>query len=75
MAVMIISERETFVFDSIRDFCKYSKEIVSKHGKIQKIITNYNPTSPAGSCPECGSSLAFEEGCKKCLSCGFSACG
>lgn len=27
-------------------------------------------------CPECGSShLAFEEGCMKCHSCGYSACG
>jgi ribonucleoside-diphosphate reductase alpha chain len=26
------------------------------------------------SCPECQSSLAFEEGCQKCYSCGFSKC-
>jgi uncharacterized CHY-type Zn-finger protein len=28
-------------------------------------------------CPECRSSLVFEEGCMKCsnLSCGWSACG
>ncbi|MFH2019249.1 MAG: adenosylcobalamin-dependent ribonucleoside-diphosphate reductase [bacterium] len=26
-------------------------------------------------CPECGSKLAIEEGCKKCYSCGYSVCG
>lgn len=29
----------------------------------------------AESCPECGSKLAIEEGCKKCYSCGYSVCG
>lgn len=26
------------------------------------------------SCPDCGSSLAYEEGCLKCYSCGYSKC-
>ena len=25
-------------------------------------------------CPECPSILAFEEGCQKCYSCGYSKC-
>jgi len=25
-------------------------------------------------CPECESNLAFEEGCQKCYSCGYSKC-
>jgi len=28
-----------------------------------------------GACSECGSSLAFEEGCAKCYACGYSECG
>lgn len=28
-----------------------------------------------GACPECGSSMDFEEGCSVCKSCGFSECG
>ncbi|MBW2367954.1 MAG: vitamin B12-dependent ribonucleotide reductase [Deltaproteobacteria bacterium] len=27
------------------------------------------------SCPECGRTISFEEGCKKCHSCGFTECG
>jgi len=28
-----------------------------------------------GVCSECGSSMAFEEGCAKCYACGYSECG
>jgi ribonucleoside-diphosphate reductase alpha chain len=28
-----------------------------------------------GTCPDCRSSLAFEEGCAKCHACGYSECG
>jgi len=75
MAVMILTEQEKFVFNSVKEFSKYSKEIVAKYGKIKQIITNYSPKTPHGSCPECGSPMAFEEGCRKCHSCGYSLCG
>lgn len=26
-------------------------------------------------CPACGNDLVFEEGCKRCLACGWGACG
>jgi hypothetical protein len=32
-------------------------------------------TGVQGACPDCGSQLAFEEGCVKCHSCGFTECG
>ncbi len=28
-----------------------------------------------GVCPDCGSSMAFEEGCAKCYACGYTECG
>ncbi len=28
-----------------------------------------------GTCPDCGSSLEFAEGCQKCRACGYSECG
>ncbi|MGH7701189.1 MAG: hypothetical protein ACREMJ_11820, partial [Gemmatimonadales bacterium] len=28
-----------------------------------------------GACPDCGSQLAFIEGCAKCHVCGYSECG
>jgi ribonucleoside-diphosphate reductase alpha chain len=28
-----------------------------------------------GACPDCGSQLAFVEGCAKCHVCGYSECG
>jgi ribonucleoside-diphosphate reductase alpha chain len=33
-----------------------------------------NPHPAAGSCPECGSGLAHEEGCLICHQCGYSKC-
>jgi len=29
----------------------------------------------AETCPECGQTVSFEEGCKKCHACGFTECG
>ena len=34
-----------------------------------------NSNDENGACPECGSKLAIEEGCKKCYSCGYAVCG
>ena len=31
--------------------------------------------APVGVCPECGSPLVYEEGCKVCKNCGYSTCG
>jgi ribonucleoside-diphosphate reductase alpha chain len=28
-----------------------------------------------GACPDCGTSLQFQEGCAKCVACGYSECG
>ena len=28
-----------------------------------------------GACPDCGTALQFQEGCAKCVACGYSECG
>jgi ribonucleoside-diphosphate reductase alpha chain len=32
-------------------------------------------TAKAEGCPDCGAPLRYEEGCKKCATCGYSKCG
>ena len=43
------------------------------NGKGNK-IKHTNNTLTSDNCPECGGSVAFEEGCMKCHSCGFTKC-
>ncbi len=45
----------------------------SENSEKQRIRKPENQSGE--SCPECGSKLALEEGCKKCYSCGYSVCG
>ena len=42
------------------------------------VISRYEETAARlfiGTCPDCRSSMAFEEGCAKCHACGYSECG
>jgi ribonucleoside-diphosphate reductase alpha chain len=53
-----------------------SDEIAEPVDKIKVIAENVRKGEEAlaqGACPECGSSVQFEEGCKKCL-CGWTEC-
>lgn len=50
----------------------------SANQSISKSVNKFASKSTGQSgeeCPECGSKLALEEGCKKCYSCGYSVCG
>jgi len=38
--------------------------------EVKAIVSGRQPTS----CPDCGSTLAMEEGCLKCHSCGYTKC-
>ena len=49
--------------------------IVNQLALPQTGMANTSSTSLFDICPECGSgSFAYEEGCKKCYSCGYSEC-
>jgi len=45
---------------------KYFHGITHNGQQAQKVAS--------GACPDCGSTLFFQEGCVKCQSCGFSNC-
>ncbi|PIS18055.1 ribonucleoside-diphosphate reductase, adenosylcobalamin-dependent, partial [Candidatus Collierbacteria bacterium CG09_land_8_20_14_0_10_46_12] len=52
-----------------RDGSKQDQVLVSNN---QAPITN-NQTD--GVCPECGGKLHKQDGCSKCIDCGYSVCG
>ena len=35
----------------------------------------FTEKAPVGVCPDCGSPLVYEEGCRVCKQCGYSSCG
>lgn len=46
------------------------------HGKHTHSISVEQPQMiAAGVCPDCGSTLFYQEGCANCPSCGYSKCG
>ena len=48
-----------------------------QHGEEKKKVTVSVPINnmPLPNCPDCDvGTLAFEEGCQKCYSCGYSKC-
>ena len=47
------------------------KHIAGEKPKVQELHLAKNL---AGQCPDCGSLLAYEEGCFKCHSCGYTKC-
>ena len=45
--------------------------MINGNGNVKKHTVN---KLKSDLCPECGQTLAFEEGCKKCYACGFTKC-
>jgi len=46
-----------------------------KEGKKDEEKVKYTEKAPVGVCPDCGSPLVYEEGCRICKQCGYSTCG
>jgi len=43
--------------------------------KKEERKVKYTEKAPVGVCPDCGSPLVYEEGCRICKQCGYSTCG
>jgi len=56
--------------DSVR-----GREVIPDEGGPAALRAGGADPSFIGACPDCGSQLAFSEGCAKCHVCGFSECG
>ena len=63
-----IKGKEKFETPRLDSFEKMKKE-------MQSIYIQPDKEAPVGVCPECGSPLVYEEGCKVCKNCGYSTCG
>lgn len=61
------------IVDQIRSYASIS----SFQKCIEKVLMKYIDVThlKKESCPECGNGLRMEEGCMRCVSCGFSKCG
>lgn len=55
------------------------KDMFSFSKSLARVLKTYIPdgtkASNGESCPECGSKLLYQEGCKTCVNCGWGKCG
>ena len=52
-----------------------AREVVRESDGLEGVRESDGAQDFIGACPDCGSQLAFIEGCAKCHVCGFSECG
>ena len=68
--------KEKFEIPRLEHFEKEKEEKKEeKEEAFIKPILQSEKEAPVGVCPECGSPLVYEEGCKICKNCGYSTCG
>ena len=52
------------------------RDVVTRTGEGELAVQGHEMDQEfLGACPDCGSQLAFAEGCAKCHVCGYSECG
>ena len=49
--------------------------VLEKRYLKETTVVGHEKSLKGESCPECGRAISFEEGCKKCHSCGYTHCG
>ena len=60
----------------IKTMKKVNENIASFTSAICRVLSKYTPKEVTKeTCPECGEKLIMEQGCCKCMNCGFSRCG
>ncbi|MDO8429343.1 MAG: hypothetical protein Q7S88_01820, partial [Candidatus Daviesbacteria bacterium] len=70
-----IEHPETLPLDMTSGSPAISTNGVAHAGQLSILSPSNQKAKVADLCPECGNAaLVFEEGCKKCYSCGYSAC-
>ncbi|HEX4600943.1 MAG TPA: hypothetical protein VH116_06090, partial [Gemmatimonadales bacterium] len=52
-----------------------AREVIAGPAGTAGLAAGHADQDFIGACPDCGSQLAFIEGCAKCHVCGFSECG
>jgi cbb3-type cytochrome oxidase cytochrome c subunit len=86
MRIQIVTETgRVFTYPNMEVALMLLNKVIKRYGAINQIAPVERELSktpktvtgqqPMGACPECGAPVALEEGCKKCHSCGYSACG
>jgi len=53
---------------------KINDSIVSFVSVISRVLNKYNKEVSIEVCPDCGEKLIKENGCAKCIACGYSMC-
>jgi ribonucleoside-diphosphate reductase alpha chain len=62
------------LLQQIEDANKKYGSVVSPTYAILRAFRKLDVNGSTETCPECGSGLALQEGCQKCVACGFSKC-
>lgn len=62
----------SYIIDQIQSYASIS----SFQKAIERVLRNYiKEPKTKGSCPDCGTELTYQDGCVKCMNCGYGKCG
>jgi hypothetical protein len=72
---VITSTGKQFIYPNMSIAMALIHKVNAHYGQVLSIKPLGQKIEGAGACPDCGGPIAVEEGCRKCHSCGYSACG